>query len=271
MKSGSPASGNPRKNGTRPASGKRVSRSNGTPSLTTGADRAKAVKPALPASTVEPQYNCCLDLFQQQGLPSLGLMSGYMWHDDPRHLLFLLSRYKFVAKMLSGRRHVLEVGCADAFGTRVVLQEVEKVTAVDFDPAFVADANRRMDDHWRFKCLVHDLSRQPVPGKFDGAYALDVLEHIPRAQERNFLDHIAQSLTKNSALIIGSPSLQSQAYASEASRRGHVNCKTAPDLKKLLQEFFHNVFVFSMNDEVVHTGYHPMAQYLMALACGKKG
>jgi len=26
--------------------------------------------------------------------------------------------------------------------------------------------------------------------------------------------------------------------------------------------------VFSMNDEVVHTGFHPMAHYLMALACG---
>jgi len=25
-----------------------------------------------------------------------------------------------------------------------------------------------------------------------------------------------------------------------------------------------------MNDEVVHTGYHKMAHYLLALCCGKK-
>ena len=34
------------------------------------------------------------------------------------------------------------------------------------------------------------------------------------------------------------------------------------ELKKLMQHYFHNVFMFSMNDEVVHTGFHPMAHYL---------
>jgi hypothetical protein len=37
-----------------------------------------------------------------------------------------------------------------------------------------------------------------------------------------------------------------------------------------MQRFFHNVFMFSMNDEVVHTGYHKMAHYLFALCCGKR-
>ena len=37
-----------------------------------------------------------------------------------------------------------------------------------------------------------------------------------------------------------------------------------------MQQFFHNVFVFSMNDEVVHTGYFPMAHYLLALGCTLK-
>jgi hypothetical protein len=77
------------------------------------------------AKTREPQYQVCVELEQRQGLTRLGLMSNQVWHDDPRRLLFLLSRYKFVAKMLSGRRHVLEVGCADAFGTRVVQSKPE--------------------------------------------------------------------------------------------------------------------------------------------------
>lgn len=38
-----------------------------------------------------------------------------------------------------------------------------------------------------------------------------------------------------------------------------MNCKSAPNLKALMQEYFHNVFMFSMNDEVVHTGFHKMA------------
>jgi hypothetical protein len=28
--------------------------------------------------------------------------------------------------------------------------------------------------------------------------------------------------------------------------------------------------LFSMNDETVHTGFYPMAHYLIALCCGKK-
>ena len=50
---------------------------------------------------------------------------NYAWHTDPKPLTFLLARYKFVAKMFSGLARVLEVGCADAFATRIVRQEVE--------------------------------------------------------------------------------------------------------------------------------------------------
>lgn len=222
------------------------------------------------AETREPQYQCCLDLKKKQGLTTLGLMSNYMWHSDPRHMVFLMSRYKFVSKMLSGRAHVLEVGCADAFGTRVVLQEVQKLTAVDFDPVFVEDTNRRMDERWRFECRVHDMIEKPMEGTYDGAYALDVLEHIPPAQEGRFVGNIARSLTDHGVLILGSPSIHSQVYASAASKAGHVNCKDATGFRALMSGFFHNVFLFSMNDEVVHTGYYPMAQYLFALACSKK-
>jgi hypothetical protein len=38
----------------------------------------------------------------------------------------------------------------------------------------------------------------------------------------------------------------------------------------LLQRFFQNVFVFSMNDEVVHSGFYPMAHYVRGIGCGKR-
>lgn len=222
------------------------------------------------ARTREPQYECCLDIRDRSGLTRLGLMSNQAWHDDPRHFLFLLSRYKFVAKMLAGKQHVLEIGCADAFGTRIVLQEVAELVAIDFDPVFVDDIQDRMEPSWPFACRVHDILTGPVEDTFDAAYALDVLEHIPRADEDRFIANIVSSLTADGVLIIGSPSLQSQAYASRPSKEGHVNCKDHKELRNLLQRYFGNVFLFSMNDEVVHTGYYPMAHYLMALCVGPK-
>jgi len=35
-----------------------------------------------------------------------------------------------------------------------------------------------------------------------------------------------------------------------------------------MDRHFYNVFLFSMNDEVVHTGFYPMSHYLLAMSCG---
>jgi len=221
--------------------------------------------------TKESQYQFEVEMAQQQGLARFGIMSNQTWRDDPRHLLFVLSRYKFVAKMLSGKQRVLEIGCADAFGTRLVMQEVGSVTAIDFDPVFIEDARDRMTtDAWACECRIHDILDGPVAGHFDAAYSLDVLEHIPPAREDRFLHNIAESVRETGVVILGSPSLQSQVYASKGSKEGHVNCKDGMDLKHLLERHFDNVFLFSMNDEVVHTGYYPMAHYLFAICAGRK-
>ena len=221
-------------------------------------------------TTKETQYQVCVDAAAERGFERLGLSGSESWHEDPRHLVFVLSRYKFVSKMLAGRKHVLEIGCGDAFGTRIVQAEVEKLTAIDFDPVFVEDVKARMTPRWQFDVFVHDMLSGPVPGAFDAVYALDVLEHIEQPKERLFLQNAFANLDRHGAAIVGMPSLESQAYASPQSRAGHINCKSAPDFKKLMDEFFYNVFIFSMNDEVVHTGHHKMAHYVFALGCGKR-
>jgi 2-polyprenyl-3-methyl-5-hydroxy-6-metoxy-1,4-benzoquinol methylase len=220
--------------------------------------------------TREPQYQRGLEMYREQGSEELGPMMTQVWQDDPRRLTFVLARYKFAAKMLSGKQRVLEVGCADAFGTRVVQQEVGGVVAVDFDPVFVKDVQARMRERWKFECRVHDMLEAPVGPPFDAAYALDVLEHIEARDERRFMANIAGSLVDDGVLIVGTPSIQSQTYASPTSKAGHVNCKDAPALKSLMLEYFANVFMFSMNDEVVHTGFYPMAHYLFAVGAGRR-
>jgi 2-polyprenyl-3-methyl-5-hydroxy-6-metoxy-1,4-benzoquinol methylase len=220
--------------------------------------------------TRENQYNVMLEKAEQSGLATFGLMTNQAWDDDPKRLAFTFSRYKFVAKMMSGRQRVLEIGCADAFATRIVKQEVGELTAVDFDPIFIADVEKRISPKWPINCFVHDMLKGPVPGKYHGIFALDVLEHIRPEDESIFLKNLVGSLEPHGIAIIGMPSLESQAYASPISRAGHVNCKSMPELKSVLERHFHNVFVFSMNDEIVHTGYHKMAQYLMALCCDSR-
>lgn len=54
------------------------------------------------------------------------------------------------------------------------------------------------------------------------------------------------------------------------SKARHVNCKSGSELKKILNKFFDHIFIFSMNDEVGHTVFLKMANYLVAIFTGKK-
>jgi 2-polyprenyl-3-methyl-5-hydroxy-6-metoxy-1,4-benzoquinol methylase len=195
----------------------------------------------------------------------LGLMSQGTWELDPRRLAIMLSRYKFVSKMLSGHERTAEVGCGDAFGSRIVQQEVSHLTVVDIETKFIDDINRRQSERWPLTAVLHNMLDGPLAEQFDSIYSLDVLEHIEQSKEDCFLSNIKSSLTPKGVAIIGMPSLESQQYASPASKAGHINCKTGKDLKTVCERHFENVFLFSMNDEVVHTGYYPMAHYLVAL------
>ena len=118
--------------------------------------------------------------------------------------------------------------------------------------------------------LVQDVTMAPIDGTFDGAYSLDVIEHIPLEDEESFLQNICAGLTQESVLIIGTPNVTAAAYASELSQLGHINLKSGPELKESVSRHFHNVFLFSMNDEVIHTGFSPMAHYLIAMGVGRR-
>jgi hypothetical protein len=241
-----------------------------SPIVTAPATDREASNQPDPGATREPQYADCLDVKDRHGLTSLGIMINQVWHDDPRRVAFVLARYKFVAKMLGGRGSVAEVGCGDAFGTRIVLQEVDQVDVYDFEPIFIEDIRQRQSERWQMTARMHDIVADALPYRYGGVYSLDVIEHIKREDEHRYLNNLCGSLNDGGVLIIGTPSLESQQYASSQSKIGHVNCKSGAEFKTLMQRYFENVFLFSMNDEVVHTGFYPMAHYLIAVCCGQK-
>jgi len=219
----------------------------------------------------EKQYSALDRLNSRFGIPSLGLMSGFTWNSDPRRLLFVLSRYKFVAKMFQNYHNVLEIGCGDAFASRIVAQSVINLDVTDIDQRLLQNAMvNAASGPFPYNCFWHDLLISETPQKYNGIYLLDVLEHIPQLQEHDFLGNICGSLQPHGQVIIGIPSLESQEYASEESRQGHVNCKTLDSLKRFLEEFFWNINMFSMNDEVLHTGFGSMSHYVIALCSSKK-
>ena len=220
--------------------------------------------------TKDPVNQPLISLENERGLETIGLMNSAVWHQDPKRLVFTLSRYKFIAKMLSGKNKVTEIGCGDGFGARIVRQEVNHLTITDCDQYFIQKFNDIKSDNWPISAFVHNILDAPFEKLSDAIYSLDVLEHIAVNNEDIFISNIINSLSDDGVVILGMPSLESQKYASSASKAGHVNCKTGKDLKSLCEKYFHNVFLFSMNDEIVHTGFEKMAHYLLVLCCGVK-
>lgn len=207
------------------------------------------------------------------GLCPLSIRASTMWRIDPKLLSFTLARHKFVAKMFSGFSRVLEVGCGDAFASRVLHPEVKEIHSIDFDPVFINDARKRLEPGWPVTLAVHDILKDGPyirGGKFDGAFSLDVIEHIPKPKEDLYLRNIAKSLHPKGVFICGSPSLESQPHASPPSKAGHINCKSGKALQALIGNHFYNTFLFGMNDEVLHTGFAPMCHYLFVLAVGPR-
>jgi len=213
-----------------------------------------------------------IEMMTARAFSPMGLRASSMWRVDPKLLVFTLARYKFVAKMLTGYSRVLEVGCGDAFASRLLQPEVDEFHAIDFDPVFIDEASKHIDPEWPVTLAVHDILTGPylAGDLFDAGFSLDVIEHIAKEHEEAYLRNICLSLKPGGVFVCGTPSLESQAYASSPSKEGHVNCKNGQDLKKLIKKYFDHAFLFGMNDEVLHTGFAPMCQYLFVLGTGNK-
>jgi hypothetical protein len=221
--------------------------------------------------TPEAQHAGRLENANKVAQSSVRSVTNQIWRDDPYRPTLLLARYKFISKMLSGRSSVAEVGCGDWFGIRLILEDVPDVSVYDFDPAFIADFRTRQYENDAVKAEVHDIIDGPLPHKYDGVFSLDLIEHISPEDEHAFLANLRGSLASDGVLIIGTPWTEPHALAFPPTPYPPaVNCKNGEQLKVLVNRYFAQTFLFSMNDEIVHAGLHPMARYLFAVCTGPK-
>lgn len=198
---------------------------------------------------------------------------------DPKRIGFMFARYKFAAKMLRDCTGIVDVGCGDGMGTVTFLEDTNAgVHGIDLDPALIkhAQALRRAASSARggltYERLAFDqydvLSEAgwdalTMQGGWDGLCCLDVIEHIDPSQSSEFVRRLAY-LTFNVA-VIGTPSDYASQFASPQSQLGHINLYTPDRLREELGRHFRHTFLFSMNDEIVHTGFDKLAHYLIAL------
>jgi len=195
----------------------------------------------------------------------LGPRTSHSLKADPRHMLFVLARYKFCAKLLQGKRSVLEVGCGDAFGSPIVAQVARRLLGVDRESVLIEGDKERLMFLKNVKFQTIDITEESPDGTFDAAFSIDVIEHIKPDEEPAFLSNICRGLSRDGILIIGTPNIEADRYSSDPGANPHINLKSHMTLKESLDGHFVHSFIFSMNDEIVHTGFYPMAHYLFGV------
>ena len=126
-------------------------------------------------SNVEDHYAEVIKVINDLGPEAKELGIGVAWAylDDPKHLLFTLSRYKFVSKMFDGMKKILEIGC----GNGKLLYQFKKkgalVKGVEIGPqADVAKKTYGLD------VINKPLSKKNLNEKFDCIFSYGCLEHI---------------------------------------------------------------------------------------------
>lgn len=197
---------------------------------------------------------------------------------DPKRLGFFMARYKFAGKMLKRCASIIDVGCGDGMGTIGFLNETQatKIVGIDFEPQSIGYAigdltqallELRPQDAERVSFRQADFLQTDIGlmDKFHGLACLDVIEHIEPALAGDFIDRLQDALKSYGVAVVGTPSVAGEAFASVHSKVGHINLYDPDRLRSELERHFRRVFMFSMNDEIVHTGFDKLAHYLMAV------
>ncbi len=199
---------------------------------------------------------------------SFGPYYSYQFRNTPRHILFTLARYKFAAKMIGQKKKILELGCNEGLGSYYLSEFSDHVHGVDLDEGAIAWAKKNMENEKISFQADNFLGKEY--GKYSAVVSIDVLEHIYPENEELYLQTLVKNMVYNGICIVGTPNIVTQKFADQKIAGAHVNLYSAERLVQSLETVFHNVFLFSQNDEMIHTGYTPMANYLLALCTFKK-
>lgn len=207
--------------------------------------------------------------FRDEKPIQLGRYVSYWYHKTPRRMLHCLSYYKFAAKLIGNSKRVLELGCNEGLGTWVVAKECGFAKGIDFDEEAIVAAKKNFTGE-QIEFSTEDVLQSTPAEEWDAVINFDVIEHILPENAEKFLSSMAAHLKPHGLAIVGTPSLISQQFASAFAQRGHINIYSHERLEEEMRKHFEFVFMFAGNDEVVHTGFMPLAHYFIAVGCKKR-
>lgn len=174
-----------------------------------------------------------------------------------------LARFKFVAKLLSKEDTVLDLGCGNGYSSYFFSKFCKKVTGVDLYANIPAVSKKMAAENLTF--IKADILSPPAIISNYGTTvvtAIDVIEHFHKKDGEKIVGIYSKILSAHGMMIIGTPNKFSEMYRSRQSKDIHFYEYRPDELKELCNKYFNRTILFSMNDELVHTGFYKLAWFI---------
>ena len=179
------------------------------------------------------------------------------------------ARYKFVSKMLSMDDAILDVGCGEGFSAFYYSKFCKSVTGIDIDKIKAKSWNEYKKPKINF--FLFDANQiNKLKSKANCIVNIDFIEHIEKKEGIQFIKNCKKFLEsqkdkKSKMLIIGTPSYYSRKYRAKHNLQIHKYEYKPDELNEICKKFFTRTFMFTMNDELVHTGFNKLGWYFFII------
>lgn len=184
----------------------------------------------------------------------------------------VLSRYRAASALIGSATDIVELGCGEGLGSRILIQGRAVYYGVDNDADALAVAQEMYGaDDVQFRLGDAVTGRLILSQEtYDAAVALDVIEHIPPEDELLFIRNAVRLLDEYGVMVIGTPSANAYHLASPQSKVGHINNYTPERLHALMARHFHTVQMLYSQGTDLHLGHPGMAHYIFATGIGPR-
>ena len=113
-----------------------------------------------------------------------------------------LGRYFFAADLLKDFNNVLDIACADGYGTMVLSNDVVNVVGVDRNEEYLKIARSKYhNSNTDYKCI--DVDSESITGLYDGIVCFETLEHLK--YPKKLLNNLYNILNDNGTMILSVP------------------------------------------------------------------
>lgn len=180
-----------------------------------------------------------------------------------------LARYKFVSKMLSSDDEIIDIGCGGGLSTLFFSKFCKHALGVDNDESRIPEWNKIKNKQVRF--LKQDVKNiNAINSTANCIINIDFIEHFDKEDGikiikncKNYLH--TQENKRNKMFIIGTPSFYSKKYRAPHNLKNHKYEYKPDELNEICKKFFSRTLNFTMNDELVHTGFDKLGWYFFII------